>query len=152
MPRKEFMKPSNNLLFPKPGKKKKRKPKHRESILQDKDGRCFLCMLLDNNNFYYPDIEEHHVFEGPDRPISTEEGLTVYLCPRHHRTGDKSDCKKICSSNLGAKSHKGRILGEIPEELFMTDLAFWQIYHKYIKGTVAVRYPERSGLCNMKFK
>lgn len=87
MPRKEFMKPSNNLLFPKPGKKKKRKPKHRESILQDKDGRCFLCMLLDNNNFYYPDIEEHHVFEGPDRPISTKEGLTVYLCPKHHRTG-----------------------------------------------------------------
>ena len=90
MPRKEFMKPSNNLLFPKPGKKKKRKPKHRESILQDKDGRCFLCMILDNNNFYYPDIEEHHVFEGPDRPISTEEGLTVYLCPRHHRTGPKA--------------------------------------------------------------
>ncbi len=90
MPRKEFMKPSNNLLFPKPGKKKKRKPKSRPSILQDKDGRCFLCMLLDNNNFYYPDIEEHHVFEGPDRPISTEEGLTVYLCPRHHRTGTKA--------------------------------------------------------------
>lgn len=84
------MKPSNNLLFPKPGKKKKRKPKSRPSILQDKDGRCFLCMLLDNNNFYYPDIEEHHVFEGPDRPISTEEGLTVYLCPRHHRTGPKA--------------------------------------------------------------
>lgn len=81
------MKPSNNLLFPKPGKKKKRKPKSRPSILQDKDGRCFLCMLLDNNNFYYPDIEEHHVFEGPDRTVSTEEGLTVYLCPRHHRTG-----------------------------------------------------------------
>ena len=90
MLRREFMKPSNNLLFPKPGKKKKRKPKSRPSILQDKDGRCFLCMLLDNNNFYYPDIEEHHVFEGPDRPISTEEGLTVYLCPRHHRTGPKA--------------------------------------------------------------
>lgn len=26
----------------------------------------------------------------------------------------------------------------------MTDQAFWQIYHKIHKGTVAVRYPERS--------
>lgn len=91
MPRKEFMKPSNNLLFPKPGKKKKRKPKPRPSILQDKDGRCFLCMLLDNNNFYYPDIEEHHTFGGnPNRTNSTIEGLIVYLCPRHHREGPEA--------------------------------------------------------------
>lgn len=32
----------------------------------------------------------------------------------------------------------------------MTDLAFWQIYHKCIKGTVAVRYPERSNVYRVK--
>lgn len=44
-------------------------------------------MMLDNYNFYYPDIERHHVFGGSDRTASEEKGLTVDLCPKHHRTG-----------------------------------------------------------------
>lgn len=36
-----------------------------DSIIQQKDGRCFLCGMLDHE----------------------EDGLTVYLCVEHHRTG-----------------------------------------------------------------
>ena len=78
---------TSGLLFPKAGAKKKRRIRHPPSILQEKDGRCFLCMLLDNNNIYWPDLERHHVFGGSNRTASEAEGLTVYLCPRHHRTG-----------------------------------------------------------------
>lgn len=79
----------SGILFPKPSRKKKR-IRHPDSILQQKDGRCFLCMLLDHNNRYWPDLEKHHVFGASNRTNSEEEGLTVYLCPLHHRTGPKA--------------------------------------------------------------
>lgn len=78
---------ASGLMFPKAGAKKKRRIRHPPSILQEKDGRCFLCMLLDESNIYWPDLEKHHVFGGANRMVSEEEGLTVYLCPQHHRTG-----------------------------------------------------------------
>lgn len=78
---------TQGLLFPKQGKKKRKRMKHPESILQIKDNRCFLCMMLGNDNLYHADIERHHVFNGPDRTASEEEGLTVYLCVKHHRDG-----------------------------------------------------------------
>lgn len=77
---------TSGLLFPKPGKKKRKKIKPRESTLQIRDGRCFLCMI-NGNNFYYPDTEKHHIFNGANRNNSEEEGLTVYLCRNHHRDG-----------------------------------------------------------------
>lgn len=79
----------SGLLFPKPGKKKRKRIKPRVSCLQIHDGRCFLCML-EGNNFYYPDIEKHHVFNGPDRDASEEDGMTVDLCAKHHRDGPKA--------------------------------------------------------------
>lgn len=78
---------TSGLLFPKQGKKKRKHIKHKESTLQIHDGRCFLCMILNNSNFYYPETEKHHVFNGPDRQVSEEEGLTVYLCHNHHTDG-----------------------------------------------------------------
>lgn len=81
---------TTGLMFPKQGKKKKRRIKHPDSILQIHDGRCFLCMLLDNNNFFWPDVEKHHVFGGPDRTASEEEGLTVDLCPNDHRIDQRA--------------------------------------------------------------
>lgn len=61
--------------------------KKRDSILQVKDGRCILCELLDNEyDKYWAYVEKHHVFNGPDRKHSEEDGLTVYLCIGHHRT------------------------------------------------------------------
>ena len=41
-------------------------------------GICFLC-----GN--YEQLEEHHIFGGARRPISTKYGLTVHLCPWCHR-------------------------------------------------------------------
>lgn len=85
---------NSGLMFPKQGKKKRKRIKHPDSILQQKDGRCFLCMMMDNYHFYYPDIERHHVFEGKNRQASEEEGLTVYLCRNHHREGPEAVHRK----------------------------------------------------------
>lgn len=57
------------------------------SILQHKDGRCYLCELL-NQDCSEKYVEEHHIFGGPNRKLSTKYGLTVNLCIWHHREGD----------------------------------------------------------------
>lgn len=73
----------SDLLFPKPGNGR-RKKKHRPSILQEKDGRCYLCMKLHNDHtFKY--TETHHVYFGRgQRDISEEYGFKVHLCIAHH--------------------------------------------------------------------
>lgn len=60
-----------------------------DSIIQPKDGRCLLCSMLDHEeDKYWSYIEKHHVFFGrSNRKHSEEDGLTVYLCVEHHRTG-----------------------------------------------------------------
>ena len=78
------------LMFPKT-KKKKRRKKHKPSILHTKDGTCYLCMRLHNDYRIHAYTEEHHVFGGnPNRDRSEAEGLKVYLCPEHHRTGPEA--------------------------------------------------------------
>lgn len=46
-------------------------------------------MQLDNNHKRYLPIfiEEHHIFEGPNRKHSEEYGLKVWLCLEHHTLG-----------------------------------------------------------------
>lgn len=63
-----------------------KKKRHRKSILQKKDGTCYLCRKLHGDSDW-KQTEEHHVFFGPLRKISEAEGLKVYLCHAHHRTG-----------------------------------------------------------------
>lgn len=58
-----------------------------KSIMQKKDNRCYLCMLLHGNDYIYPIIHKHHVYRGKNRRISEENGFTVYLCPNHHVYG-----------------------------------------------------------------
>lgn len=48
-----------------------------KSILQ-KDKECFLCTRMQ-------DLEQHHIFGGPNRKWSEKYGLKVWLCPRCHR-------------------------------------------------------------------
>lgn len=75
----------SGLMFPKPRKKKKRK-KHRESIVNTKRGECFLCAMVGDRRLKL--TEEHHVLFGSgDRQVSEAEGLKVHLCIPHHRTG-----------------------------------------------------------------
>ena len=78
------------LLYPKGEGKPKKKMKHPESILHQKDGTCYLCLLLDGNDACYPVVHEHHIFEGSRRKASEAAGLKVYLCPAHHEFGQVS--------------------------------------------------------------
>lgn len=70
---------------PKPIKKPRRQ-RHKQSVIQKKDGRCFLCMM-EGDYQIKPVIHEHHIFGGSRRRISEAEGLKVYLCPEHHTIG-----------------------------------------------------------------
>ena len=74
------------IAYPKREKKKKRKT-HKESVLQKKDGVCYLC-ALGGKWYIHENTEEHHVFGGPNRIHSEEEGLKVWLCPECHRGPD----------------------------------------------------------------
>lgn len=46
---------------------------------------CYLCRKLFNVNMQ-TDLECHHIFGGANRPLSTKDGLVVWLCQRHHNT------------------------------------------------------------------
>ncbi len=74
------------LMYPKPGKKKKRSL-HSPSILQPDGRTCWLCEHLDHNCTKYRYLEEHHIYGGPNRSISEQHGFKVKLCPAHHREG-----------------------------------------------------------------
>ena len=71
--------------YPKPEDRKKR-IRHQKSILQEKDGTCYLCAKLMGDYKIHAYLEEHHVIPGAaGRRISEENGLKVYLCLPHHR-------------------------------------------------------------------
>lgn len=75
------------LLFPKQPKKKKRKV-HPKSIMHQKDGTCYLCILLEDNYMIHQMTQEHHgLFGIANRRLSEQYGLKVYLCLEHHTTG-----------------------------------------------------------------
>lgn len=77
------------MAFPKPGKKKKRK-KHKASILRTRKGVCYLCAKM-NGDFREKYTEEHHILFGSGlRAVSEAEGLKVNLCLEHHRTGQQA--------------------------------------------------------------
>jgi len=51
-----------------------------KSILQDyeEQKQCFACSCNQN-------LEDHHIFNGPNRKLSEKYGLKVLLCMKHHR-------------------------------------------------------------------
>ena len=60
--------------------------KHSPSILHQNPGECYLCERSGAiRKWDY--LEEHHIFGGPNRKISEQEGLKVKLCVWHHRNG-----------------------------------------------------------------
>lgn len=71
-------------MYPKKQTKPRRKA-HKASILQAKDGTCYLCAR--EGNLAKQTVQEHHIFGGANRQISEAEGLKVYLCVRHHTEG-----------------------------------------------------------------
>lgn len=75
------------LMFPKTRTTKKKRMKHHKSILHEKNGTCYLCMLLDGNYKKHLLLDEHHIFGGSNRMHSEETGLKVWLCLDHHTMG-----------------------------------------------------------------
>lgn len=62
-----------------------------KSIMHEKDGTCYLCRKLYNQQFPYSNVEEHHIFNGTaNRKWSEKYGLKVYLCVWHHREGPEA--------------------------------------------------------------
>lgn len=75
------------LLFPKTKPKKKKRIKHPKSLLHEKNGTCYLCILLDGNHRRHLFLDAHHIYGGPNRTLSEENGMKVWLCPDHHTMG-----------------------------------------------------------------
>jgi hypothetical protein len=44
-------------------------------------------MVLHDDYRMRTGLEEHHIFGGPNRSLSEEYGLKVYLCRQHHIYG-----------------------------------------------------------------
>lgn len=104
------------LMFPKKGRRKKRRKKKGRSILHTRDGTCFLCAFL-HGDFSQKQLEEHHIFYGPNREASDREGLTVYLCHSHHQYAydsnieavhgnPKSQASDICLKQLAQREYE----------------------------------------------
>ena len=58
-----------------------------KSIMQEKDGRCYLCMKLNDDYGIKPTEEHHAIFGTAQRKLSERYGLKVDLCIFHHRIG-----------------------------------------------------------------
>lgn len=79
----------SDMAFPKPGKKKKRK-KHKKSILPTQKHICYLCARL-YGDYRYQYTEEHHILFGSGmRQQAEEHGIKVDLCWRHHEEGPEA--------------------------------------------------------------
>lgn len=79
----------SDMAFPKPGKKKKRH-KHKKSIMPTQKGICFLCARL-NGDWRRKVTEEHHILFGAGQRESAEgTGIKVDLCLYHHRIGQQA--------------------------------------------------------------
>lgn len=59
-----------------------------KSIMQEKDGRCYLCMILYGDDSRKATQEHHVIFGTANRKLSERYGLKVYLCIPHH-TGSR---------------------------------------------------------------
>ena len=62
-----------------------------KSIMQQKDGRCYLCQMLHGDYSIKHDLEEHHVIYGTaQRKLSERFGLKIYCCAYHHLIGSEA--------------------------------------------------------------
>lgn len=67
--------------------------------------KCYLCGK-------YGPVEEHHVFSGPCRPISTRYGFVVHICRECHsliHDSEKGKDMKLRLHQEGQKIYEQRI-------------------------------------------
>lgn len=77
------------MMFPKNTRKSKKRKVHKASILHEKDGTCYLCMLNGDYRIHRY-TEEHHIYGGVNRAISEANGFKCHLCLDHHRNGPEA--------------------------------------------------------------
>lgn len=107
------------IEFPKETKKKKRKA-HAKSIMQRKDGTCYLCKRLHDDWTRKTPLHEHHVFGGTaNREISERYGLKVYLCVEHHLTGSEAVHKNKKTMDLIRREGQKAFERNYPERDFV---------------------------------
>lgn len=100
-----------------------------KSIMQAKDGTCYLCMKLNQDFSVKPDIEEHHCIYGTARrKLSEKYGLKVYLCKAHHLTGDNAAHRNVRISEMLKVAAQNAFEKRYP------DLDFLEIFGKNYKG------------------
>lgn len=62
-----------------------------KSIMQKKDGTCYLCQKLHGDSARKIVVQEHHCIHGTsNRKNSTKYGLLIYLCNEHHIYGSEA--------------------------------------------------------------
>lgn len=81
------------------------------SIMQEKDGRCYLCMLLYGDDGTKVTQEHHVIFGTANRKLSERYGLKVYLCISHH-TGSTEAVHKNAEMALLLKIRAQRAFRE----------------------------------------
>lgn len=74
------------------------KTKHKKSILQ-REKYCYLCDRLDHR-YTVRNLQEHHIFGGPNRSISEAEGLKCWLCLKHHTQGPEAVHNNISNMRI----------------------------------------------------
>lgn len=77
---------NKEMMIPKPIQRKK-KMRHKASILDTEKGICYICDKLYGDRSYKYTEYHHIMYGGGKRKDSERLGLTVYLCREHHKDG-----------------------------------------------------------------
>lgn len=90
-----------------------------KSIMQQKDGRCYLCMLYLGDHSVKA-VQEHHVMFGTaNRKLSEKYGLKVYLCIYHHTEGPDAVHNNAAIANRLKKIAQETFTREYPGKEWM---------------------------------
>lgn len=71
-------------------------------------------------------LEEHHIFGGPNRHLSEEYGLKVYICPECHRTSARA----VHQDPAGEANRYLQTEGQKAFEENFPELSFREIFGK----------------------
>ena len=91
-----------------------------KSIIHNKeDHTCYLCMLLHSDYDRRNNLDEHHIFNGPNRRLSEKYGLKVYLCKEHHLTSKEAIHKNAEIRQEVQKMGQIAFMKKYPDKDFM---------------------------------
>ena len=95
-----------------------------KSIMQKKDGCCYLCQAI-RGDYSRKHVEEHHAIMGTaNRCLSEQYGLKVYLCIEHHTSGNDAVHKNKSMRRLLERD------AQMAFERNYPDLSFREIFGK----------------------